>query len=135
MEEAIAGTGLFTVEVKVRPGNRILVLMDSDTGVSIDDCTKLSRAIETGLNRDVEDFELEVSSAGLGEPFKTGRQYSKNIGRQVQALTREGRKFTGKLVGADENGIVIEEKRNKKEINQINLAFENLKETKLVISF
>jgi len=140
VEAGIAGTPVFIVDIKVRPGNKILILLDSDAGVTVDDCATVSRLVEASMSRDVEDFELEVSSAGLGEPLKLTRQFKKHLGKQVQALTREGIKITGKLLEASEEGIIIEEKTGKAGkkqtvINTINLTFDKLKETKLVVSF
>lgn len=144
VEEKISGTPNFIVDISVKPGNKITVLMDSDKGIVIADCVQVSRHIESNLNRDVEDFSLEVSSPGLDYPLKKVRQYKKNIGRQVSSTTKEGEKVTGKLIDADENGIVIETKskeriEGKKSkqliINNINLTYNQLKETKVVLSF
>ena len=70
VNKATQGTELFLVEAKVTPANKILVFLDSEKGVTIDDCSKISRYIESNLNRDVEDFELNVSSFGLNQPLK-----------------------------------------------------------------
>ncbi len=80
IEEAIAGTSLFLVDVKVTPDNNITVEVDSREGVDIDECVNLTRAIEARFDRDVEDYELEVGSAGLTSPFKVKAQYEKNTG-------------------------------------------------------
>ncbi len=100
----------------------------------------MSRYIESNLDRETEDFELSVMSAGMTEPFKITRQYIKNIGRQVDVVTKEGNKHTGKLISADNSGIILEtktkEKKSKQIItNNINLEYSKIKETKRVISF
>ena len=81
--------------------------IDNDEAVSIDDCVELSRYIEEHLDRDAEDFELEVGSAGITSPFKVLRQYEKNVGNEVEVLTRNGVKLTGVLKSADEDSFVV----------------------------
>lgn len=97
----------FLVDVMVKPGNLIVVEIDSEEGIDIDECVALSRFIEAGLDREVEDFELEVGSAGVTSPFKVLRQYEKNIGNPVEVLSRAGVKLSGVLKSADENGFVV----------------------------
>lgn len=107
VEEKLASTEMFLVDVEVKTGNVIVVEIDSDEAVSIDDCVVLSRWLEEHLDRDKEDFELEVGSAGITSPFKVLRQYVKNIGNEVEILLKAGVKLTGVLKEADENGIVV----------------------------
>ena len=107
VEEKLASTEMFLVDVEVKTGNVIVVEIDSDEAVSIDDCVALSRWLEEHLDRDKEDFELEVGSAGITSPFKVLRQYVKNIGNEVEILHKAGVKLTGVLKEADENGIVV----------------------------
>ena len=102
------GTDLFVVEVRVTPANEIVVTVDSDTQVGIDRCVELSRAIEEALDRDQEDFELTVMSAGIGQPLKYLRQYRKLIGSPVEVVLKDGGKIVGKLVDASDNQIVVE---------------------------
>ena len=83
VEEKLASSSYYLVDVTVAPGNVITVEIDNDEAVSIDDCAELSRYIEERLDRDVEDYELEVGSAGITSPFKVLRQYIKNIGNEV----------------------------------------------------
>ena len=102
--DAIEGSGLFLVEISVKPGNEITVEVDSAEGVDIEQCTALTRAIEAVFDRDVEDYELEVGSAGLTSPLKIRAQYEKNLGNDVEVLTRDGRKLRGvlsKVAGGD----------------------------------
>ena len=107
VEEKLASSSNYLVSVEVQPGNIIVVEIDNDDAVSIDDCVELSRYIEEHLERDAEDFELEVGSAGITSPFKVLRQYKKNIGNEVEVLTKNGVKLTGLLKSADEEGFVV----------------------------
>lgn len=97
VEEAIANTDAFIVDITVTPDNSITVALDSPTGVDLDACVDITRKIEEVFDRDVEDYALEVGSAGLTAPFKVLGQYLKNIGNQVEVLTRSGRKLRGVL--------------------------------------
>ncbi|NOU19108.1 MAG: ribosome assembly cofactor RimP [Bacteroidales bacterium] len=135
---------LFQVEVSVNSSNKISVFIDGDKGVTIDQCMALSRFIEQNLNRDEEDYELDVSSAGLDLPLKVQRQYIKNIGRSVAIILRNGQKLTGKLVNANDDGInleveknvVLEGKKRKQQITEIMpLKYSDIKSTKIVVSF
>jgi ribosome maturation factor RimP len=107
VEEKLASSDNYLTDVVVKPGNLILVEIDNDQAVSIDDCVELSRYIESQLNREEEDFELEVGSAGITSPFKTLRQYNKNTGNEVEVLLKSGVKLTGVLKAADEKGITL----------------------------
>ncbi|MCM1348279.1 MAG: ribosome assembly cofactor RimP [Firmicutes bacterium] len=120
VEQTLQGTDCFPVETTVSADNRITVEIDSDTGVDIDICARINRAIEQRLDRDVEDYELEVGSAGLTAPFKIKRQFEKNIGNEVEVLTRDGRKLTGTLVEINAPGteFVIEVSKKVKEPGQ-----------------
>ena len=144
VNEAIAGTDIYLVDVKVTADNKITLYLDNSTRITIDECAKVSKFVEEKLNRDVEDFELTVSSPGLDEPFKHLLQYKKRIGSQVAVVTKEGLKVVGKLNAVDESGIVIEQKGKEKVegkkgrqvvISNVNLMFNQIKETKLVLSF
>ncbi len=112
INEAIKGTPLFLVDVTVTPDNNITVEVDSMDRVDIDECVKLTRDIESVFDRDVEDYRLEVGSAGLTSPFKVKEQYLKNVGNQVEVLTRTGLKFKGTLteVGADDFTVAVKKK-------------------------
>ena len=99
--KALDNTDCFIVEIKIAPRNIITVDIDSDTGVDIDTCAAITRDIEATFDRDVEDYELEVGSAGITSPFKVIRQYEKNVGNEVEVLTRDGRKLHGTLSAVD----------------------------------
>lgn len=111
--EAVIGflkdTPLFLVDVKITPDNLVTVTVDSPEGVDIDRCVALTRQIEERFDRDVEDYELEVGSAGLTAPFTVPRQYEMNVGNDVEVLTADGRKLHGVLaeVNADCSQIVV----------------------------
>lgn len=115
--DAIAGTDAFIVDIRVEAGNAVTVEIDSPTGVDIDTCAAITRRIEQTFDRDVEDYDLEVGSAGLTAPFKVKGQYDKNIGNEVEVLTRDGRKLHGTLteVDADGSAFTIEVARKVKE--------------------
>lgn len=91
----------FLVDVEISPADKIVVEIDHADGVWIEDCVQLSRFIEDNLSRDEEDYELEVGSAGLGQPFKVPQQYVNFIGKEVEVLTADGRKLKGELKSVD----------------------------------
>jgi len=137
VEEKINNTPLFLVDVKVRAGNKIIVYVDGDTGFTIDECANLSRYIESKLDRDTEDYELEVSSPGVTQPLKVERQYKKNIGKQLQILLRDGIKRTGTLLNSDKHRIQIEEKikiKGKTETTTFRIPLIDIKETKVLLT-
>ncbi|MCQ2083756.1 MAG: ribosome assembly cofactor RimP [Bacteroidaceae bacterium] len=106
-----AKEGYFLVDVSVSTDNVIVIEIDNRDGVWIDDCVDLSRFIESKLDRDVEDYELEVGSAGIGQPFKVLQQYLNHIGQVVEVLPKSGSKFVGTLLAADDNGFTIRTKQ------------------------
>ncbi len=99
IEDAIAGTGVFLVDMQVKPDNDIVVEIDSQDGVDLDTCAMIHDRIESAFDRDKEDYSLEVGSAGLTAPFKVVEQYTKNLGKDVEVLTKEGKKIHGVLTG------------------------------------
>jgi len=144
VEGQLASSESYLVDVIIKPGNLIVVEIDNDEAVGIDDCVALSRYIESQLDREVEDFELEVGSAGITSPFKVLRQYQKNIGNEVEILLKKGVKLTGVLKSADENGIVVTiEKQVKPEgakrkvtvQEDQSYTFDEIKYTKYLIRF
>lgn len=105
VSSAIADTDIFIVEISVSPANDVVVLLDSDgAAIDIDTCAAITRAIEDAFNRDIEDFSLEVGSAGITSPLKVHRQYLKNIGHDVEVLTLDGRKIHGVLTAVASDG-------------------------------
>jgi ribosome maturation factor RimP len=143
-EQALQDSDCFLVDVHVTPMNKIIVLIDREGSVSINQCVAVSRFIEKSLDREAEDFELEVSSAGLDQPFKVLRQYTKNIGKEVDVKLIDGKKISGNLVSANEEGITvlqiskerIEGRKAKQTVEKnLSLKFPEIKETKIVIKF
>ena len=144
VEEWLKDKDYFLVEVTVSPDDKIVVEIDHKDGVWIEDCVDLSRYIESRLNRDTEDFELEVGSAGIGQPFKVLQQYINHIGEEVEVLTNDGRKLSGVLKEADEwHFIVTVQKKVKEEgmkrpkmvDEDLDFTYEEIKYTKYLISF
>lgn len=134
----------FLVDVTVSSSNVIHVMVDSDTGISINQIVEISRFVESNLDREVEDFELSVFSSGLSEPFRQVRQYKKNLDTEIEVLLTDGRKLAGLLKRADEQGIDLEvttkeklEGSKKKELVTRVHSFEysEIKEAKKILKF
>ena len=129
---------VFLVDLKIGAGNQINVKIDADNGVLIADCVDLSRQIEHNLDREVEDFSLEVASAGIDTPLKFPRQYLKNIGRDLNVILTDGTEQKGKICASNELGVtleVIKKVKTKKVKEEVQIAFNNIKESKITISF
>jgi ribosome maturation factor RimP len=108
VEEWMEQTPFFIVEVKVNAENEISVEFESEEEeITIDECVDLNKFIESKLDREKEDFALEVGSAGLGQPFKVLKQFLINIEEEVEVITKEGKKFSGVLKNADEAGFTV----------------------------
>ena len=107
LTKGMEGTDLFIVDVTIGKDNNIVVEIDSDTSVDIDECVRLTRLVESHFDRDKEDYDLEIGSAGLTSPLKVERQYHKNIGNEVEVLTADGRKLKGVLKAVDSEGFVL----------------------------
>ena len=144
VEEWLEGKDYFLVEVTVSPDDKIVVEIDHAEGVWIEDCVELSRFIESKLNREEEDYELEVGSAGIGQPFKVLQQYYNHVGSDVEVLTKDGRKLTGVLKDADEEKFVVAvqkkvkvegAKRPKLMEEDETFRYDERKYTKYLISF
>ena len=97
----------FLVDVSVSADNCISVEIDHAEGVWIEDCVLLSKHVEANLDRDVEDYELEVGSAGIGQPFKVLQQYINHIGKEVEVLAKDGKKYRGVLARAEESDFSV----------------------------
>jgi ribosome maturation factor RimP len=100
--DELGNAELFLVEVKSMPGDEFEVTIDSDGRVTVEECTAISRTIEAKFDRDVEDFALTVSSAGVGQPLKVARQYKKLVGKPAEVLLADGTKILGTLARFDE---------------------------------
>jgi ribosome maturation factor RimP len=129
VEEFIKGTGLFLVAVKVSSANRITVLADKNEGITIDECAAIHKHIEKSLDRDKEDFELQVSSPGLDLPFGVIEQYFKNEGKKVEVIDNEGSKYAGKLKNVTEGGFELET-----EFKVLSFNFDQIKSTRVILT-
>lgn len=107
VEDFLAGSDNFLVEVRMSSDNEIVVEIDSDTSVDIETCCELNRFIESKMSRDIEDYSLEVGSSGLTSPFKIHRQYCKNIGNEIEVLAG-GKKRFGILKSVGDDAFTIE---------------------------
>jgi ribosome maturation factor RimP len=140
IEAHLSGGSIFLVDVAVKTGNRISVFIDGDNGVTIEACRELNHYLNEVLDRDAEDFDLTVSSAGADRPLKLPRQYKKNIGRSLEVVTKTGEKLSGVILNANDSGIDLEitpVKKPKKdqEIKKVSLQFSDIKSAKEVITF
>ena len=136
--------GLFLVDLSINEANKISINLDGDQGVNLQDCIDVSRLIENGLDREEQDFSLEVASAGVSTPLKFVRQYKKNIGRTLKVKTNTSEEIEAKLVTADEEKISLEwQAREPKKIGKgketvqkkIDILYENIKEAIVIVSF
>lgn len=107
VNEWLADKDYFLVDIMISPDDKIVVEIDHADGVWIEDCVALSRYVEDHLSRDEEDYELEVGSAGLGQPFKVPQQYVNFVGREVEVLDADGKKYKGILKSVDGNDFVV----------------------------
>ncbi|WP_297329549.1 ribosome assembly cofactor RimP [uncultured Bacteroides sp.] len=144
VDEWLEGKDYFLVEVTISPGDKILVEIDHKEGVWIEDCVELSRYVESKLDREEEDYELEVGSAGIGQPFKVLQQYINHIDKEVEVLTKDGRKLSGVLKEVDEMHFVVAVQKKVKEEGakrpklvdeDLSLKYDEIKYTKYLISF
>ena len=139
LEGILAGKDIFLVGVKVDNNNKIIVHIDTHEGISIDDCVRVSKELEEKLDREMEDFALEVSSPGLDSPFRVIEQYQKNIGKKINLVKTDGEKLDGILKKTGENGIVLEIIRGKKgqpkDPELLELAFTEIKSGRVSIQF
>lgn len=143
-EKGLSETDCFLVDVQVKPGNTIIVEIDNNDGVDINQCSALHRFIEENLDRDTEDYELEVGSAGVTSPFKVLKQYYKNIGNEVEILSKSGIKLSGILKEANEEKFVItitkkvktETSKRKVDVSEdLTFGYDEVKYTKYLIRF
>ena len=143
-EAALLGTDRFVVDVKCSPANEIEVVIDADSAVDLDACVELSRKIEAEFDREVEDYELSVFSAGVGQPLKLLRQYNKLIGGTVEVLLTSGVKMLATLKEASHEGItlsyterkLVEGKKRKVEVEVEEFhAFDQIKWVKEYLDF
>ena len=137
--------GLYIVELTISSANSIHVEIDKIVGgVTVTDCVSVSRNVEHNLDRDEEDFELHVSSAGLDKPLRHINQYIKNIGRRVEIVRKDGEKLEGEIIKITDDTMIIkdqvskqiENKKKKVLVEEVTeVHFSDVKESKIVISF
>ena len=144
VDEWLKDKEYFLVGIDISPNDKIVVEIDHADGVWIEDCVELSRYIEDHLSRDEEDYELEVGSAGLGQPFKVAQQYVNFIGKEVEVLDMDGKKYQGILKDVDGDSFVVTvnekvmvegKKRPQKMDVDHTFGMNNVKYTKYLISF
>ena len=144
VEEWLEDKEYFLVDVMVDANNKVVVEIDHAEGVWIEDCVELSRFIESRMDRDAEDYELAVGSAGIGQPFKVVQQYINHVGKEVEVLTKGGKKLVGVLKDANDSQFVVsvptkvkEEGAKRPKLVDIDETFtyDNIKYTKYLISF
>lgn len=144
VEEWLDGKEYFLVDIEISPDDRIVVEIDHADGVWIEDCVELSRFIEDHLSCDEEDYELEVGSAGLGQPFKVAQQYHCFVGKDVEVLDADGKKYKGVLKAVEGNDftVTVQEKqkvegKKRPQLVETDYTFQmdKVKYTKYLINF
>ena len=144
VEEWLANNDYFLVDVMFTPDDRIVVEIDHADGVWIEDCAELSRFLQEKLGEELGDYELEVGSAGIGQPFKVSQQYANHIGKDVEVMTAEGNKVQGVLKSVDGDDFVVTSMEKRKlegkkrpVMVEVDRTFNmnNIKYTKSLLSF
>ena len=146
VEEWLEGNDYFLVDVMMSPDGRIVVEIDHADGVWIEDCAELSRFLQERLGEELDEYELEVGSAGLGQPFKVPQQYQNHVGKEVEVLKADGKKVKGILKDVDTEAstfVVTVEEKQKQEgkkrpvIVSIDHTFsmQEVKSTKYLLAF
>ncbi|MDY4853407.1 MAG: ribosome assembly cofactor RimP [Prevotella sp.] len=144
VEEWLSGNDYFLVDVTFTPDDRIVVEIDHADGVWIEDCAELSRFMQERLGEELGDYELEVGSAGIGQPFKVEQQYVNHIGKDVEVLDAEGKKVQGVLKQVEDRNFVVTVKEKQKlegkkrpQLVEVDKTYnmDNIKYTKYLLSF
>ena len=144
VEDWLANNDYFLVDVMFTPDDRIVVEIDHADGVWIEDCAELSRFLQEKLGEELGDYELEVGSAGIGQPFKVSQQYDNHIGKDVEVMTAEGNKVQGVLKSVDGDDFVVTSMEKRKlegkkrpVMVEVDRTFNmnNIKYTKYLLSF
>ena len=144
VEEWLSGNDYFLVDVTFTPDDRIVVEIDHADGVWIEDCAELSRFMQERLGEELGDYELEVGSAGIGQPFKVEQQYANHIGKDVEVLDAEGKKVQGVLKQVEGRDFVVTVKEKQKlegkkrpQLVEVDKTYnmDNIKYTKYILSF
>lgn len=145
VSEALSeNNSLFLLDLTIHQDNKIVVIVDGDQGVPLQECIRISRHIENNIDREVEDYALEVTTPDINDPIKNNRQYKKNLQRTLKISLKDGAKHEGILKSINASGIVIESKvREPKPIGKgkitviknFELAFENIEKAIVKIMF
>lgn len=144
VEEWLSGNDYFLVDVTLTPDGRIVVEIDHADGVWIEDCAELSRFMQERLGEELGNYELEVGSAGIGQPFKVVQQYENHVGKEVEVLDAEGKKVQGVLKQVRDREFVVTVKEKQKlegkkrpQIVDVDKTYnmDNIKYTKYLLSF
>ena len=144
VEEWLSGNDYFLVDVTFTPDDRIVVEIDHADGVWIEDCDELSRFMQERFGDELGDYELEVGSAGIGQPFKVEQQYLNHIGKDVEVLDADGKKVQGVLKQVDGRNFVVSVKEKQKlegkkrpQLVEVDKTYnmDNIKYTKYLLSF
>ncbi len=138
IEQYLQDSDIYIVDIKIKAGNNITVLIDRDTDINIDDCIALTRFIESKYDRDADDYHLTVSSPGVGQPLRLLRQYNKVIGKEVEIQFSDKSNLKGTLVAADNEKITVKlVSKVKKEVTEQlrEIPYSELTSVKEVISF
>ncbi|WP_114902389.1 ribosome assembly cofactor RimP [Kordia sp. SMS9] len=137
-------SSLFLISKEIKQGNKIVIVIDGDNGVTLSDCMKVSRHIEHNLDREEEDFSLEVYSAGISEGITHIRQYKKNVGRKLEVITDDQKEVHGTLVAVDDEKIKLQWKaREPKPIGkgkitvqkEQEIPYKNIIKAKVMVTF
>jgi ribosome maturation factor RimP len=144
VEDFIRNKNIFIVDVIIKSGNKLLIYVDSPDNISLLNCAEINRHIADFLEKENEDFEVEVSSPGLEQSFKVLKQFEKYIGKQIEVITHDGIKRIAKLAAFTEKGIEIEEtkkikiigtKKKQETVNKLWIEFNQIKSTKAIYTF
>jgi ribosome maturation factor RimP len=141
IEKDLSEKGFFLVDIQVKPSGKIVVFADTFSGITLDDCISITRFIESKIGRDLEEYELEVSSPGLDKPLKLPVQYRKNAGRPIRVVKTDGESVEGKIKEADDEKFILEmevkQKKEKKKTGMhlqfVEIEYTAVKTAKLLI--
>lgn len=139
ISEGFRAEDFFIVDVNINSKKQIVVLVDKEKGININECINITKYLRLKFGEEIDEYELQVSSPGIGVPFKVIEQYKKNIGKQVEVLKIDGIKIIGKLIIVSNEQIEIEEniklksKKDNIETSNIKISFSNIKSTKEII--
>jgi len=141
IENDLGAKGFFLIDIQVKPSGKIVVFVDNFGGITLDDCVSITQLIESKIDRNQEDYELEVSSPGLDNPLKLPFQYKKNAGRFLRVITLDGNTREGRIKEADDDKFILEtvgmkKTEKKKEENPaqfVEISYKAVKTAKLLI--